>query len=190
MTGAGQTFISASVGGIAERLASRVTRRSFLGRVGRFALVLAESGTLLGAISKGAQATLLGPCDCSNERGCDSGCTGSRPCPTNCANPPPTGGCDHSISCKGLVPGTNGCPTGSTHCGHWACSCTTCTSGVSRWHDCCDTANQCASSSTCSCDVLDTDGVRRPTCCFKRCYNGNNYTACSYIVCRYRTCAP
>lgn len=184
MIGGGQTLISASAGGIAERLASRVTRRSFLGRVGRFALVLAGSGTVVGAISKGARATLLGPCDCSDELQCDSTCTGVRPRPSGCASP-----YDHSISCNKLI-GRASCPTNpaTVHCGHWVCSCPTSIrpSGMSRWHDCCASAGQCAGLSTCRC-MPDIDNVMRPTCCFKRCYS-NEQTPCSYIVCRFRTC--
>jgi len=162
--------------GLSTKVASRVSRRSFLGRVGRLTMVMAAAGTIVGITAEEAFAL---QCDCDGRR-CDAGCTGSRTAPSGCR----TGG--HSVTCNGLT-GTGGqCPSNSVRCGSWSCSCSTsvCASGTRIWTDCCAS---CSSASSCRC-VRDTDGVLRRTCCNKKCYVGGSN--CSHFIrCRYAQCA-
>jgi hypothetical protein len=152
-------------------VASRTSRRSFIARTTSVAAAAAVGA----AIFPDPAAALA--CDCAGP-GCTTGCGGDR-----------SAGCDangHSVSCNGLT-GVGGlCPPNSTACGAWTCSCSSCSSGVRLWTDCCATANQCHDASSCVC-VPDTDGVTRGTCCHHHCYQGgpNN---CNFIICRFEKC--
>jgi hypothetical protein len=103
----------------ARGLASRITRRSFLGDVAKAGMALAVAGGVVGfAGVEEAEATHCGGC---------ASCTPSL-----------------SITCRALT-GTNACPDGSCRCGWWDVAggpCGDCT----RWHDCCF---GCGGSGTC-----------------------------------------
>jgi len=173
---ASSTLISHSARGLAQSVASHVSRRSFFGWVGRFALVAATAGWEIGLLADPAFAV----CDCPGRPG-DANCSGSRSCP--CAS------CAHSVSCKGLGFSNTSCPSGSVTCGSWTCSnCSACPSGVRVWHDCCPTDGSCAAASTCRC-VTDTDGGRRPTCCNKKFYADESGGCANFIKCRIKLCA-
>jgi hypothetical protein len=110
---------------ISSRLvASRVSRRSFFGRVGRG----------VAAASLGAAGTqLLAPAVALADA-CPHGC--------NCA-------C--SVSCNYLPGwGQNACPPDSCRCGHWCIQDSTCGNGIRKWTDCCGTG-WCADHGGCYC---------------------------------------
>jgi hypothetical protein len=178
--------------GLATRLATRTSRRGFLGHVGRVALTVA-GGTAIMALLPSAAGALL-QCDCAGPA-CNHGCSGNRHC--DCEDQHGSQGhCGHSVTCLGLTgsgcPATGGtggtCPPNSHPCGSWACTCAQCTGGVRIWTDCCDdtgsTVCDPADSATCICDV---DGIWRPRCTYKHCYTGGG-GGCNFIRCRYETC--
>jgi len=155
---------------LSKNVASHVSRRSFLGWVGRVSMVMATAGTVVGITSQEAFALT---CNCGGPS-CNAGCSGSRAC--NCQQ------CGHSVTCGAL--GYSGqCPPNTVSCGSWVCSCSSCASGVKRWTDCCGTG-QCTS---CRC-VRDTDGVSRPSCCYKKCYAGGGSNCSHFILCRHGNC--
>lgn len=170
------------VGVAARRLATTTTRRSFIGLVARAALALAGTPAILWLSAEDALAL---QCDCAG-RACDSGCGSGRSC--SCQE------CGHSVTCKGLTgsgcPSTGGtggqCPSGTYACGSWTCSCSLpgCPNGLRTWTDCCDGAGRCSDPSSARC-VCDVDGVRRPTCTYRRCYGSG---ACNFIRCRFANC--
>jgi hypothetical protein len=156
-------------------VATRSSRRSFIGRAGRFAFVLAAGGAMATRFADPALALM---CDCAGP-GCNTGCSGDR------SKTCDVGG--HSVSCKGLT-GTGGeCPNCTVPCGVWTCGCSSCASGTRIWTDCCANCDQCSSGSSCRC-VRDTDMVTRKTCCFRHCYQGGQ-SDCHFIVCRFEQCA-
>lgn len=91
-------------------LASRLTRRSLIGDVGKGTVALA-AGAVVGGSAVGAEDAEATHCG-----GCGS-------CSTN------------SVRCEHTNWGKNSCPDGSCWCGHWCCNgpC----NGVTRWIDCC-----------------------------------------------------
>ena len=166
-------------------LARRISRRSFLGRVTKYSVAGVAGAAGAGILVNPALATIT--CDCATT--CTSGCTGDR-------NPPCGGsGSHHSVTCLGLTgsgcPATGGnggsCPSCSTQCGAWSCSCSSCPSGIKTFRDCCATCDQCSSASSCIC-VCDIDGVSRAHCCFKHCWPGGQ-SGCNYVVCRTQNCS-
>lgn len=170
----------------ASKLASRTTRRSFLGRLARISLVAVGTPFVLGVTAEQAFAL---DCDCAGPN-CDQGCGPNRS--LSCQR---TG---HSVTCKGLTgsgcPATGGvggrCPNNTRACGSWTCTgCSVpgCPGNVRTWIDCCATGGQCdnASSSRCVCDV---DGFTRATCKNHHCYDNGGGGGCSYIRCRYSNC--
>jgi hypothetical protein len=159
---------------MSKGLAARISRRSFVAWTGRFAMVMATAGTLVGISAHDAFALV---CSCAG-RGCNAGCSGSRPPPSRCRS-------GHSVTCAALGSRTR-CPTNTVACGSWVCSCSSCASGRKRWTDCCATG-QCAATSSCHC-VTDTDGVLRPTCCYKKCYAGGGSNCSHFIRCRFGAC--
>jgi hypothetical protein len=163
---------------LSKNVASRVSRRSFLGRVGRLTMVMAAAGTVVGMTAEEAFAL---QCDCAG-RDCDAGCSGNRTAPSGCR------GTGHSVTCRGLTGVGGRCPDNTVGCGSWSCgNCSACASGVRIWTDCCATG-QCSGASSCRC-VRDTDGVLRRTCCNKKCYAGGGSNCSHFIRCRYARCA-
>lgn len=189
MEGQGASLLGSAAGSLAKGAAAKLSRRSFLGKVGRYALVAAGSTAAIGFLASPAQAHCLGfDCGCGG-RPCDAGCGSGRGCPS-CTN------CSHSVTCQGLT-GTGGqCPARSSTCGSWTCSCNDCPSGLREWVDCCSDPGgdpeRCVGDSSCQC-VTDTDGhgdgCTRPTCCYRKCYPGGSISACRFIVCRFSRCA-
>lgn len=156
-------------------LASRISRRSFLGRAGKFALVIGGGGTAVGILADPALATLQ--CDTCHPT-CTACSTSNRPDP-GCTAP------GSSVTCKGLT-GTGGvCPNSTVTCGSWACNCSSCSSGSKRWTDCCETGTHCDGGARC---VTDVDGETRPTCRFRKCYPSSQGTCSQYIRCRIGVC--
>ncbi len=176
MIDASASRLSRSTGHVATEVASRISRRSFIGRVGKLALVTAGGSAVLAFLADPAYALLCnceGP-DCSND------CGNGRPDP---------GGCDqfsHSVTCAAL--GFSGvCPNTTVQCGFWFCySCSACGGGTRKWTDCCETGHHCDNQSDCDC-IKDVDDKKRPTCCHRRCYD-QQHQACDYIRCRFADC--
>lgn len=161
---------------IAHNSAGRISRRSMLGRIGKYALVLSGGGAVAALMATPADAAL--ECDCRDS--CTAECTGSKKC--NCT------ACGHSVTCNALAGTTASCPGYTAECGSWSCGCSNCPSGRKIWTDCCPTGGECNSGANCSC-VVDKDGVSRPTCCYKKCYPGGHGGCGHFIACRYGRCA-
>jgi len=91
---------------LARTAASRISRRSFLGGVGKYGLLLATAGGIIGISADPAASAL--PCDCAHGS-CTAGCSGDR------GNP----GCGrgNSITCRGLTGQGGVCPTNTSACG-------------------------------------------------------------------------
>jgi hypothetical protein len=168
---------------VSRSLAGRVSRRSFLGRLGKGAIAasLGASSAALLRTPSSAQAALI--------------CSGSS---NNC-----------SIACdylKGwVVPYSdrgkdlwNYCPTGTCKCGSWVVKViqTTCGSTYRRWTDCCDTQKSwCPAHGGCNCNSTGADGNHHPSCC-----NTKEWGSCANddcgkqgqtkIVCRFHKCVP
>ena len=162
------TLILSATRRLSAAVANRTSRRSFIGRASGVAFVAAAA-----TFPDTAQALT---CDCAGPN-CNNGC-GNRS--IHC------GANGHSVSCKGLTGFGGQCPANTAACGAWSCTCSSCTSGVRIWTDCCAANDQCSSTSSCLC-VPDTDGVSRPSCCYGHCYQGGQ-SGCHYIYCRYETC--
>jgi hypothetical protein len=164
----------------ARALALRVSRRSFLGRLGRLTVVMAAASAGVNILDDRASALQCDQCLPGGNTGCGSGRTPS--------NGPCSGA--RSVTC-GALTGTGGrCPDNSFACGSWSCSCSACASGVKRWTDCCGTG-QCSASSSCRC-ATDSDGYTRKTCCVRKFYAGGNGggsgTCNAFIYCRFGKC--
>jgi hypothetical protein len=174
--GTDDSQIGAAAGAIATRVASRITRRSFFGGLGRIALVSAVSTGAVAGLANVADALACDNCDppCV-QNGCNHSGRGCPGC-TSCK----------SVSCEGLT-GSNTCPSTTRTCGFWHCGCMggTCGGGVRKWTDCCETGNHCNGADSCRC-VEDLDGVSRKTCCGRNCYGGGQ---CQFIRCRKHACA-
>lgn len=95
------------------RLARSVSRRSFIGRVGRGAIAASLGSAGAALLANNSALAHTGGCGCAD-------------------------GCGLSVSCDNL-PGHmhNSCPSGSCGCGCWCCSTTGCASGYREWCDCC-----------------------------------------------------
>lgn len=169
------TRIASSARRLSTGLASTMTRRGFLGRASKAALVLAGGGTIVGVLAGPAEATLL--CDACHPT-CTACSTANRPNP-GCGDP------SRSATCLAVLGVGGDCSGATTRCGSWACSCSSCASGTKRWTDCCETGNHCNNGASC---VTDVDGVTRPTCRFRKCYPAGGGNCNQYIRCRVGVC--
>jgi hypothetical protein len=150
---------------IARALAARVSRRSFLGRVGK--------GTIAVALGGSAGAALM---NADSAFGTHANC--------NCQN------CSCSASCNQLW-GTNACPTvafgacaDACACGSWCFSDSGCPSTIRRWEDCCG-INYC----NCSGGPRCAGSPSRPVCVHHKTYSGGCGTiGTSQVVCRQTAC--
>lgn len=161
------SHLATTAGNLARRLATRTSRRSFIGRVGQAALVGAAASTGLGVL--GAREAL------AHNSGCGS-CSGIVGFPQNC--------CDQlTVGCKNLT-GVNACPSNTCNCGCWIVnvSTSTCGSGRREWCDCC---GECGSGGQCNC--VDVNGTLHPTCCRHKEYSGCA-TCSGHIHCRKHRC--
>jgi hypothetical protein len=148
-------------GSLTRALASRTSRRSFMGRLGRGAIAAS-----LGA----AGAQLLAPA-AAQAVGCGS-CSGC------------------SIGCGNLNQwNRNSCPPGSCSCGSWVIrvASSTCSSTLRRWTDCCNTG-WCGDHAGGNCNSIGDDGRRHPSCCNPREYFNGSCNANGRIVCRRHSC--
>lgn len=147
---------------ISRSLASRFSRRSFMGRLGKGAV----------AATLGSAGVALVRPEAALAASCPSGC--------NCA-------C--SVSCEYLPGwGQNSCPTngyGTCACGSWCFSTTQCPSGIRRWDDCCG-INYCTKNPGTGCYCVSS--VNRPSCCNTKTYSGGCGDASSIVACRMNTC--
>jgi hypothetical protein len=179
-----ESLIGGAAAGLSRAAAERVSRRSFVGKLGRFGIVAAGAGVGLGVLSNTAWAVCTDfNCDCAGREG-DSGCGSGRGCP-GCEK------CGHSLTCKALTGIGGACPSGTRTCGSWTCNCGsgTCGGGVREWVDCCpeDGNTICSDASSCRC-LRDDDGCTHPTCCYRKDYAGGSITRCAFIRCRFSRC--
>jgi hypothetical protein len=162
---------------VSRTLAGRVTRRSFLSRLGRGAIAVslgsAAGATFLAGVAGGH--TPDPPADCG-----DCG-----PHALECC----TSGRD-SISCQELNGhNQNICPGSSESCGSWCItvSTSTCSSGFRKWTDCCGNA-YCDGGQNCHCEN-DPGGTSRQSCCRHKFYTGGQMTSSNqHIACRKHAC--
>ena len=170
MEGEGSRLGTAS-GSAARYIANRMSRRSFLGRLGQGAIVTAMGTSGLTLLAQSAFAHSPNPCVCGQ-------CTGDN---GNCCS-------RDSIGC-GSLPGwndSNNCPPGSELCGCWTVTVSsgTCASGIREWCDCC---KGCGTPANCQC-ITGDDGLTHPSCCRHKFYTGFQANACDHIRCRRRRC--
>ncbi len=170
-------------------LDDRITRRSFVGRMGRGLLVWSLAGTGVVALAGAAHAA----CNYDGSQDAPCGC-GNGDCGTTLkCKPAPNHNCclALTITCKDLT-GTGGqCPANTSACGSWSIvNPTGCTSGnhIEQWTDCCGTSGVCDGGNNCQC-VTGCDGELQPTCCRTKCYCGG-FGSCgsAYIRCRFAQC--
>jgi hypothetical protein len=113
-----QTLLSRGAAFLSQRLAERVSRRSFLARVGRGAIAVAMGGSAALALPDRGYAH--DSCECGS---CSGSCCGAL-----------------TVRCENL-PGwnRNRCPSDSCICGCWweSVSTSVCSSGIREWCDCC-----------------------------------------------------
>lgn len=111
---------------LARGLATKISRRSFFGRLGKGAVV---------ATLGGSGAALLMP-EAAWAHSCPSGCD-----------------CSESVTCATLT-GSNSCPSGTCECGCWLVSdCTHCGGSTNCWKwwcDCCG-GGYCNGGANCRC---------------------------------------
>jgi hypothetical protein len=152
-------------------LALRVSRRSFLSRLGRGVAMTAVGVT---GTSLAGNVTQAYGITCS---GCSIACA----------------------YLKGWK--KNKCPTGSCNCGSWVVNVatSTCPGGLRRWTDCCNTG-WCGNHGGANCDSTGADGNRHPSCYNGKewCNCHNDSCGCSNccgdpsraprVVCRHHAC--
>jgi hypothetical protein len=160
------THLERAAGGATRALSRRLSRRTFVGRVGRYAIA-----TSLGA----GGLALVDPAAAHNTGTCGACNPGA---PTCCTN-----GTD-SVLCSNL-PGwnQNSCPPGTAGCGSWtAGTCGPGGTGTLRFADCC---LQCGNGDLCTC----IGGA--PSCCrHQRWRNGAiDDCAINHIKCRRSFCS-
>jgi hypothetical protein len=113
-------------GAIARRLAMKLSRRSFIGRIGKGTVALSLGG---------AGAALILP-EAAWAHSCPGGCD-----------------CSHSVTC-GALTGSNSCPSGTCECGCWTVTdCGTCSNSpgcLKYWCDCCG-GDYCHGGAQCRC---------------------------------------
>lgn len=143
------SLLESSSDAFARRLAQRVSRRSFLGRVGKGAIVAATAGVAgVALLDVGAFAHV-------------------NPCQETC-----------SISCESL-PGhnANSCPGSTNTCGCWCINVSSVcgATGIREWCDCCGD-NYCQGNRQC---VEGTDNRTHPSCYNHDAYGpGSEHIAC------------
>jgi hypothetical protein len=120
-----ETYLESLSNRLARGLATRVSRRSAVGRLGRGAIAV-SLGSAGAAIFVGGAAAHT--CNCSN--------------------------CSNSVRCECLPGGSNNCPSGSCQCGWWCVSDGTCPSGHKFWIDCCGGCNS-GQACNCVVDCVD-----------------------------------
>jgi hypothetical protein len=157
LTERGSAFDGASER-FARSLASRFTRRSFLGDVGKGGIALALGGAVGGIVGV--------------EEAAASHCSSACAC---------TSVSSVSVRCDD-IPGywVNDCPSGSCLCGNWCSSSGPC-SGMTRWRDCCGNCG----GGMC---IHAQDGVCRPKCCYHKEWSGGCGDGSWYVKCRKWTC--
>jgi hypothetical protein len=151
-----------------RHLASTVSRRSFIWRL----------GTGVAGISLGAEAAeSLTARSAYAASGC-CGCKGS--CCTDSH-----GNSVDSISCTEGY-GQNSCPDSSSPCGCWCITVaeSDCRSGFKKWCDCC---GGCDNGDDCHC-VTSNTGIVRPSCCRNKCWQNGGGDCSQFIKCRYNAC--
>jgi hypothetical protein len=145
---------------IARSLAQHVSRRSFLGRLGKGAVAasLGAAGAEALFFPQSASAITCGVNGCSVQ-------------------------CSH-------FPGwnQNSCPTGTCECGSWCFTQhdSNCPNTYKKWSDCC--GGICNGGANCKC--VDACGTSYPSCCYQKYWTGfgcgqNDW----YIACRASTCS-
>jgi hypothetical protein len=140
----------------ARGLANRMTRRSFLGDVAKGGIALAAGGAFAGVAGVDDAAA-------SHCGGCNS-CSGN------------------SITCNCLT-GTNDCPANTCECGWWDTSGGPCSSGCTRWIDCC---KDCETNRTCRHNC--SDNCNRKCCNPKTWCGGCGTQGSTRVHCRKHTC--
>lgn len=187
-----QTRLGDVTGQVSQRLAGRLSRRSFFSHAGKLAVATAVGSSLVNMFPEHASAaagltdgTILDPILELDEMlsGCsDEPCSG----PVTCNHT------DQGVNCCGRKTATCGsigspgqCPSGSCICGSWTTCSKSCASQIKTLHDCC---GGCNSGLKCQC-VDGSDGNLHPTCCRSKCYAGGcgSYST-SFIKCRYSKC--
>jgi hypothetical protein len=157
------SLLQNTAGALSRRAADRYSRRSFVGKVGRYGIAVTMGWAALEVLDP---ATALAHCNASCGA-CPSGCCGGANSRW-CANA-------HSSSC----------PSGSCGCGSWceSVSTSTCGSGWRRVHDCCGGCGGCSSP---NCDPCPS-----PTCCRHQTYRNGSCSNCGdkHIKCRRWVCA-
>jgi hypothetical protein len=120
------TWLEGVADAIARSLAGRVSRRSFVGRVGLGAVAASLGG--VGVSLTRAQTAWA-----------------SYPCPSGC-------NCLCSTQCGNVFPGNPGgtCPSPTCKCGTWCFQDSVCGSGYRRYDDCCS-INWCNANGGCKC---------------------------------------
>jgi hypothetical protein len=148
---------------IARSLAQHISRRSFLGRLGKGVVAVS-----LGAA--GAEALL-------------------RP-PTAMAITCDVNGC--SIQCSQLNGwNQNSCPTGTCECGCWCLISSNqgCPNSHKQWCDCCGGGWCGAPGHGCHCQTAGCNGKTYPTCCYTKEWTGQGCGDSSWhIACRKSDC--
>lgn len=144
---------------IARSLAQHVSRRSFLGRLGK-GVVAASLG------AAGAEALLRPP----TALGVNCGVN-------NC-----------SVQCSHL-PGwnQNACPTGTCECGCWCLISANpgCPNSHTQWCDCCG-GSYCNGGANCKC--VSSCGTTYPSCCLTKDWSGGCGDSSWHIACRKSNC--
>lgn len=133
-----------------RRLAMRISRRSFLGRLGR--------GVIVAAVGSAAGPFLIS----------ESAYAHTNPCSKTC-----------SVSCKVLT-GSNSCPSGTSNCGCWCITSTACTNYREWCDCCgdnyCSGRRQCVNGAP-SCynhRAYSASGDTHIACRFNRCVTASN----------------
>ena len=100
---------------VSRKLAFRISRRSFMGRLGKGAVAASLGGAGVALLSQ--SPALAHSCPCSN--------------------------CGYSIGCNNLT-GNNQCPLDTCQCGCWCTNVSsgTCITGIREWCDCCGGCSQ------------------------------------------------
>lgn len=190
-------------GSASKSLVHRVSRRSFITRLGQGVAVAVATGEMFGRTAAAsadpspppgqpAPGDVIMPANVPmtpyalaelttgvipNEASC--ACSNQTCIDKGCCN-------QFSVTCYALT-GTNACPSGTCNCGAWTetISKSICPSGTLIRSDCC---GNCNGGANCRCVLVN--GTYYPTCCNSKCYTGGCYL-CSdkpYIECRMSQC--
>src|SRR5216684_4027948 len=123
----GDALIDRLASGLSRASATQFPRRSFFGKVGRYAIAAAVGGSAL----LWQDSALANSCthSCSNFGHCwDSACA-----------------CSHESADCGCL-GYGNCPSGTCQCGCWLACDGTCGTFATQWCDCCHTTTSPSSS--------------------------------------------